>query len=165
MTPLNEYLAQAAPEKRKKVINDYASAIRDLAGANIFPGDMMQKNFGVTRLERVVFYDYDEIDYMTECNFRRLPQTNDYFDDLSEQPVYSIQDHDVFPESFPAFFCPNPEQREVFMRDNADLVGTEFWRETQASIREGRQGNVYPYPLKQRFSHRYGGRPAPLLEN
>ena len=104
----------------------------------------MQKNFGVTRLERVVFYDYDEIDYMTECNFRRLPQTNDYFDDLSEQPVYSIQDHDVFPESFPAFFCPNPEQREVFLRDNADLVGTEFWRETQASIREGRQGNVYP---------------------
>jgi len=165
MTPLNEYLAQAAPEKRKKVINDYASAIRDLAGANIFPGDMMQKNFGVTRLERVVFYDYDEIDYMTECNFRRLPQTNDYFDDLSEQPVYSIQVHYFFPESFPAFFCPNPEQRAVFMRDNADLVGTEFWRETQASIREGRQGNVYPYPLKQRFSHRYGGRPDPLLEN
>jgi isocitrate dehydrogenase kinase/phosphatase len=154
MTPLNEYLAQAPPEKREKVINDYAMAIRNLAGANIFPGDMMQKNFGVTRLERVVFYDYDEIDYMTDCNFRRLPETDDYFDDLASEPVYSVQDNDVFPETFAAFFFPNPEQRAIFMKKNADLIDPEFWRETQRIIREGRRGDVFPYPEKIRFSRR-----------
>jgi isocitrate dehydrogenase kinase/phosphatase len=155
MTPLNEYLAQAPPEKREKVINDYAMAIRNLAGANIFPGDMMQKNFGVTRLERVVFYDYDEIDYMTDCNFRWLPPTDDYFDDLAPEPVYSVRDNDVFPETFAAFFFPNPEQRAIFMKKNADLVDPEFWRKTQRIIREGRRSDVFPYPAKMRFSQRF----------
>jgi isocitrate dehydrogenase kinase/phosphatase len=158
MTPLNEYLAHAPPDKRKKIINDYAMAVRDLASANIFPGDMMQKNFGVTRLERVVFYDYDEIEYMTDCNFRSLPRTDDYFDDLAEEPVYSVQDHDVFPETFATFFFPNPEQREIFMRRNGDLVGPEFWRKTQQTILEGHRGDVFPYPTKLRFGRRYHGK-------
>lgn len=154
MTPLNEYLAAAPMDKRKKVIDDFAAAIRDLAGANIFPGDMMQKNFGVTRLERVVFYDYDEIDYMTDCNFRNLPPTDSYFDDLADEPVYSVQEHDVFPETFANFFCPNPAQRSLFMSKNADLVEPGFWRETQQKIRDGKRPDVYPYPAKVRFRRR-----------
>jgi isocitrate dehydrogenase kinase/phosphatase len=158
MAPLNEYLAHASPGKCKRAINDYAAAIRELASANIFPGDMMQKNFGVTRLNRVVFYDYDEISYMTECNFRRLPQSGDYFDDLAEEPVYSIQENDVFPETFAAFFFPNPKQRKIFMRRNSDLVDPAFWQRTQRQITSGRRTDVFPYPEKFRFGRRDVGK-------
>jgi isocitrate dehydrogenase kinase/phosphatase len=158
MAPLNEYLAQASGSRLQHAIDDYAAAIRELASANIFPGDMMQKNFGVTRLNRVVFYDYDEISYMTDCNFRRLPHSDDYFDDLSDEPVYSVREEDVFPETFTNFFFPNPEQRELFMRRNADLVDPAFWQRTQEQIRAGRRNDVFPYPEKIRFSRRYGTR-------
>jgi isocitrate dehydrogenase kinase/phosphatase len=165
MTPLNEFLVHATPKTRQRTIDDYAAAIRELAGANIFPGDMMQKNFGVTRLNRVVFYDYDEICYMTECNFRKLPDSGHYFDDLAEEPVYSVQENDVFPETFAAFFFPNPGQREIFMQKNADLVSPAFWRETQRHIRAGRRSDVFPYPVKNRFNRRYHMRHARVVPN
>jgi isocitrate dehydrogenase kinase/phosphatase len=159
MMPLNEYLAQATGNRLELAIDDYAAAIRELASANIFPGDMMQKNFGVTRFNRVVFYDYDEISYMTDCNFRSLPRSDDYFDDLSEEPVYSVQEEDVFPETFASFFFPNQKQRELFMRRNSDLVDPAFWRQTQEQIRAGRRLDVFPYPEKIRFSRRFGSFP------
>ena len=129
--------------------------MRDLAGANIFPGDMMQKNFGVTRLNRVVFYDYDEICYMTDCNFRTMPDTGDYFDEMSDEPCFSIRDNDVFPETFGSFFFPNPVLREIFLRKHADLVNPAYWRDVQEVLKSGGQSDVYPYTQKQRFGHRY----------
>lgn len=158
MAPLNEFLAHADRKMAKRVIDDYGKAIRELAGADIFPGDMMQKNFGVTRLNRVVFYDYDEICYMRDCSFRRLPESADYLDELSEQPWFSMHENDVFPETFGTFFCPNAHQREIFMRRHADLVDPEFWIETQRSITDGEPSDVFPYPRKQRFIHRYPDR-------
>ena len=165
MVPLNEYLAHASPRECKKVIFDYGKAIRDLAGANIFPGDMMQKNFGVTRLSRVVFYDYDEITYMTDCNFRRVPDSGDYFDELFPEPWFSIQEMDVFPETFGAFFFPKLRLREIFLRKHSDLVSPEFWRETQTLIRNGNQPDVSPYAQKHRFRNRFEGLLKPKHKN
>jgi isocitrate dehydrogenase kinase/phosphatase len=155
MTPLNEFLGEATRKQRRNAIIDYGNAIRDLAGANIFPGDMMHKNFGVTRHKRVVFYDYDEICYMTECNFRRIPPARDELDEMSVEPWYSVQESDVFPETFGSFFFPDPEAREFFLLHHGDLVNPEFWKKTRETIIEGGQADVFPYPRKRRFSHRY----------
>lgn len=156
MTPLNDYLAQAGEKQRKLAIKDFGQAIRDLAGANIFPGDMMQKNFGVTRHRRVVFYDYDEIDYMTDCTFRQIPPAADFQDEINDEPWFSIQEHDVFPETFGSFFFPNPEARKIFLRWHAPLVTAEFWQNTRQTIIQGGQADVFPYPEKRRFVNRFG---------
>jgi len=152
MTPLNEYLAEAGPKQRAQAIDDYGNAIRDLAGANIFPGDMMHKNFGVTRHRRVVFYDYDEICYMTECRFRSIPPAPGMVDEMSIDPWYSIEENDVFPETFGSFFFPQPEARSLFYRKHRELVNPEFWKKTQQTIIEGGQQDVFPYPIKRRFA-------------
>ena len=154
MTPLNEYLAQAREKQRRMAIDDYGNAIRDLAGANIFPGDMMHKNFGVTRHRRVVFYDYDEIVYMTECNFRKIPPASGIQDEMSTEPWYSIQENDVFPETFGAFFFPDPQARQLFYRKHRELVTAEYWINTRQTIIEGGQQDVFPYPEKRRFGNR-----------
>jgi len=154
MTPLNKYLAEAAPKQRSLAINDYGRAIRDLAGANIFPGDMMHKNFGVTRHRRVVFYDYDEICYLTECHFRKIPPAQDMADELSTEPWYSIEDNDVFPETFGSFFFPDPEARKQFYRNHRELTTVKYWNDTRQTIIDGGQQDVFPYPEKRRFSNK-----------
>ncbi|MEJ8566729.1 bifunctional isocitrate dehydrogenase kinase/phosphatase [Elongatibacter sediminis] len=157
MTPLNDYLATARPKHRRAAILDFGQAIRDLAGANIFPGDMMHKNFGVTRHRRVVFYDYDEICYMTECRFRRIPPAADPADDLLAEPWFSVEENDVFPETFGTFFFPDPEARDVFYERHSALVTPEFWDRTRRNIIEGGQADVFPYPERRRFRRDAGG--------
>lgn len=151
MTPLNLYLQHANPQALEHAIIEYGNAIKELAAANIFPGDMLYKNFGVTRLERVVFYDYDEIQYMTECNFRRIPPPPTPEAELSGEPWYPIGSNDVFPEEFAHFLLGEPKVREVFMRHHADLLEVDFWRDCQQQIRAGKLRDIYPYPQQIRF--------------
>lgn len=158
MTPLNDYLGDATPKQCRLAINDYGHAIRDLAGADIFPGDMMHKNFGVTRHRRVVFYDYDEIVYMTECNFRKIPPAHDMLDEMSTEPWYSIEEHDVFPETFGSFFFPDAESRKVFYRNHHELVTAKYWNDTKQTIIDGGQQDVFPYPAKRRFANKPGNK-------
>jgi len=157
MEPLDRYLKHASPAMRRRAIRDYGQSIRDLAGANIFPGDMLKKNFGVTRTDRVVFYDYDEITYITDCNFRHIPPARNYEDELSDTPWYSIGEHDVFPESFAPFFFANPEELALFKKDHAELLDADWWNSMKDDILAGQQTDVFPYPIKRRFSIRYGG--------
>lgn len=157
MTPLNDYLAQASEKMQNLAIKDFGQAIRDLAGADIFPGDMMQKNFGVTRHRRVVFYDYDEIEYITDCNFRHIPPApGGMLDEMNSEPWYSIEEHDVFPETFGSFFFPDPKARKTFLRWHQDLVTPEYWQNIRQTILEGGQEDVFPYPEKRRFVNRFG---------
>ena len=151
MIPLNEYLNSSTEEERAEAVLDYGQAIRDLAGANIFPGDMMLKNFGVTSHGRVVFYDYDEIEYMTDCRFRRIPPATDGFDDLSADPLYSVEKGDVFPEQFASFFFHDPETRAYFFKKHADLIDPKWWKQQKESIAQGEQADVFPYQENQRF--------------
>jgi len=156
MEPLDQYLAQASPTKRRRAIRDFGQSIRDMVGANIFPGDMLKKNFGVTRSERVVFYDYDEICYITDCNFRRIPPARSYEDEISDTPWYSIGQNDVFPESFAPFFFTNHEDLSRFKEDHADLLTPDWWSSMKDTILAGDLTDVFPYPVKRRFSVRYG---------
>ncbi|MEJ2384782.1 MAG: bifunctional isocitrate dehydrogenase kinase/phosphatase [Xanthomonadales bacterium] len=155
MEPLDNYLATASKRQRKDAIRDYGNSIRDLAGANIFPGDMLKKNFGVTRHGRVVFYDYDEICYITDCNFRRIPPARDYDDVMSDTPWYSVQENDVFPETFGPFFFADAGDMEIFRKHHAELMTPEWWKSVQENIRAGKPADIFPYPEKIRFRNRY----------
>ena len=111
MIPLNLYLDKADEQQTRLALEEYGNAIKQLAAANIFPGDMLFKNFGVTRHGRVVFYDYDEICYMTECNFRQIPPPRYPEDEWSAEPWYSVAPNDIFPEEFATFCCKTPGAR------------------------------------------------------
>jgi isocitrate dehydrogenase kinase/phosphatase len=118
---------------------------------------MLKKNFGVTRLGRVVFYDYDEICYITECNFRRIPPARDYEDVMSDVPWYSVEEHDVFPESFGPFFFASEKDMKIFKQEHAELMSPAWWNQVKQNIIDGDMADVFPYPKKRRFKYRYGG--------
>lgn len=151
MIPLNLYLETATPDQAEDVINEYGKAIKQLAAVNIFPGDMLLKNFGVTRLKRVVFYDYDEIGFLTDYNFRRIPEPRDYYDELSSEPWYSVGPNDVFPEEFPRFLIGRQDIREIFYKLHGDLYDVTFWRKVQERLRNGEIFDVFPYRQRLRF--------------
>ncbi len=158
MQPLNLYLAEAADEgdlpRTRHALLEYGNAIRELADAGIFPGDMLLKNFGVTRHERVVFYDYDEIAPLTECNFRRIPPPRSWEDEMSAEPYYSVGPSDVFPEQFAQFLVADPKARAIFLDYHAELTDPAYWQDRQAQLRAGVQADVFPYPESARFPRR-----------
>ncbi|ENZ7175542.1 bifunctional isocitrate dehydrogenase kinase/phosphatase [Escherichia coli] len=156
MVPLNIWLEQVEGQQLRDAIEEYGNAIRQLAAANIFPGNMLFKNFGVTRHGRVVFYDYDEICYMTEVNFRDIPPPRYPEDELASEPWYSVSPGDVFPEEFRHWLCAAPRIGPLFEEMHADLFRADYWRALQNRIREGHVEDVYAYRRRQRFSVRYG---------
>ncbi|MCU1722490.1 bifunctional isocitrate dehydrogenase kinase/phosphatase [Pseudomonas sp. 5P_5.1_Bac1] len=150
MTPLNLYLENATDAQVREALDDYGLAIKQLAAANIFPGDMLLKNFGVTRHGRVVFYDYDEITLLTEANFRRIPAPRFPEDEMSSEPWYSIGPHDVFPEEFPPFLFADMGQRRLFSQLHGELYDAEYWKGLQDAISAGKVIDVFPYRRKGR---------------
>ncbi|HEV2608897.1 MAG TPA: bifunctional isocitrate dehydrogenase kinase/phosphatase [Noviherbaspirillum sp.] len=158
MVPLNIWLTEA--EKRgdhaavEHGIVEYGNAIKELVGVNIFPGDMLYKNFGVTKHGRVVFYDYDEIEYITDCNFRDIPTPRNEEDEMSSEPWYPIAKNDVFPEQFGTFLLGNPQVRKYFMKHHGDLLTAKYWRDAKQRILDGHVEDVYPYPQELRFSYK-----------
>jgi isocitrate dehydrogenase kinase/phosphatase len=158
MQPLNLYLAEANSEgdlpRVRHALLEYGNAIKELASAGIFPGDMLLKNFGVTRHERVVFYDYDEIAPMTECNFRRIPPPRSWEDEMSAEPYYSVGPHDVFPEQFAQFLVADPKARQIFLEYHADLMDPAYWQARQDQLHAGIQADVFPYPGNARLPRR-----------
>lgn len=165
MTPLNIWLteAEAAGDEAKLEhgVREYGNAIKDLVAANIFPGDMLYKNFGVTRQGRVVFYDYDEIEYITDCNFRDIPAPRNEEDEMASEPWYHVAKNDVFPEQFGVFLLGNLKVREYFMKHHADLLTADYWRQRKARIVDGQVEDVFPYPQEIRFIHQLGAAASP----
>lgn len=155
MEPLNIHLERMErsnnTEGLEHAIREYGNAIRELAQANIFPGDMLWKNFGITRFGRVVFYDYDEIEYMTDCNFRKIPPAPDFETEMSGEVWYSVARNDVFPEEFSTFLLASPTLRKIFHKHHADLLLPKFWQEAQQKIRNGHVEDFFPYPQELRF--------------
>ena len=154
MFPLNIYLHDATPEQIEHAVIEYGNAIKDLVAANIFPGDMLWKNFGITRHGKVVFYDYDEIEYLTDCHFRRVPEAHNEEDELSGEVWYPVGPKDVFPETFAPFLLGNPAVREVFMKYHADLLDPAFWQSHKERILAGHVHDVFPYDPARRFENR-----------
>ena len=149
MTPLNIYLETATEQQIRDALEDYGLAIKQLAAANIFPGDMLLKNFGVTRHARVVFYDYDEICYLTDVNFRDIPEPRYPEDEMSAEPWYSVGPRDVFPEEFPRFLFTDHKLRKLFQEHHGDLFKASYWKALQEAIRQGKVIDVYPYKRKE----------------
>jgi isocitrate dehydrogenase kinase/phosphatase len=168
MIPLNIYLQEAfdagganpndhspaaerAREQIERGVVEYGNAIKDLVAANIFPGDMLWKNFGITRNGKVVFYDYDEIEYITDCVFRKVPEPRNEEDEMSGEIWYSVGPKDVFPETFGPFLLGNPAVRAVFMKHHADLLDVAFWQGHKERIASGYVHDVFPYDRDKRF--------------
>ena len=167
MIPLNIYLQESfdtgmqdarARQQMEHSVIEYGNAIKDLVAANIFPGDMLWKNFGVTRNGKVVFYDYDEIEYITDCNFRRVPEPRNEEEEMSGEIWYTVGPHDVFPETFGPFLLGNDAVRKVFMQHHAALLDVAFWQTHKERILAGYVYDVFPYDVSRRFSHTHEDR-------
>ena len=143
--PLDLYLAEASHQDAVAAVIDFGQAIKDLALSNIFPGDMLLKNFGVTGLGRVIFYDFDEICPLTECRFRRKPTAISHEDEMAAEPWFFVGENDIFPEEFESFLGLTGDLKEVFLVHHKDLLNVAFWQQTQAQIRSGTPIHVFPY--------------------
>jgi len=157
MVPLNIYIQEANATSLEHAVIEYGNAIKDLVAANIFPGDMLWKNFGVTRNGKVVFYDYDEIEYITDSNFRKVPTPRNEEDEMSGEIWYSVGKYDVFPETFGPFLLGDPRVRTTFMKHHADLLDPEFWQQHKERIKAGYVHDVFPYDRSRRFVHQIQG--------
>ena len=154
MIPLNLYLHEATPAQLERAVIEYGNAIRDLVAANIFPGDLLWKNFGMTRHGKVVFYDYDEIEYLTDCSFRRVPAPPTDEDELGGEPWYPVGPRDVYPETFGPFLLGDPRVRAVFLAHHAELLDPGFWQQHKQRILAGHVHDVFPYDPRRRFASR-----------
>ena len=151
VTPLNLYLREVDEHSAREAVLDYGQAIKDLAATNIFPGDLLLKNFGVTRHGRVIFYDYDELCRVTDCNFRDMPRPQDLDEEMSSEPWFYVGDKDVFPEEFLRFLGFSGPLREVFLAAHGDLLTADFWRKMQARHNAGEIMDIFPYKQSRRL--------------
>lgn len=150
--PLNLYFLEEDEAAVAAAARDYGRSMKDLAASNIFPGDLLTKNFGVTRHGRVVFYDYDELCFVTDCNFRDLPEATTPEQEMAAEPWYSVRPNDIFPEEFPRFLSlPGAAYAGLFAR-HADLFSAAFWRGIQEKLRAGEMPEVFPYRTERRIS-------------
>ncbi|SDA67725.1 isocitrate dehydrogenase kinase/phosphatase [Algoriphagus alkaliphilus] len=151
MVPLNLFLESCTEEEGKRAVEDYGRAILQLAQANIFPGDMMTKNFGLTRQRRVIFYDYDEIEFLEDMNFRAKPKPENFEQIYASEPWYEIKKNDVFPEDFRRWMIGRADLKPHFLDYHSVLFDPEYWNSLQQRIRKGELIHAFPYPEEIRF--------------
>jgi isocitrate dehydrogenase kinase/phosphatase len=154
LAPLDLYLREAPPERAERAVLDYGRALRDLAATNIFPGDLLLKNFGVTRQGRVVFYDYDELSLLADCSFRPLPAARCEEDETAAEPWFYVGENDIFPEEFLPFLGLRGRLREVFLEAHGDLLRPAFWAAMQRRLDGGEIPELFPYSADRRLPHR-----------
>ena len=164
MIPLNLFLKDATEAGDTDAIEratiEYGNAIKDLVAANIFPGDMLWKNFGITRQGKVVFYDYDEIEYLSDCNFRHVPPPQDDDEPASDRVWFDVGAKDVFPETFGPFLLGNARVRQAFLKHHPDLLDPDYWDQHKQRILAGDMLDVFPYDVQRRFVNRRRLRPG-----
>ncbi|MCC5854603.1 MAG: bifunctional isocitrate dehydrogenase kinase/phosphatase [Idiomarina sp.] len=159
LIPLNLYLDTASDDATRAILSDYGQALKDMIAANIFPGDMLLKNFGVTRGRRVVFYDYDEVQYLTDVEFRELPTAATGGDPYETEHMYSVAPNDVFPEQLTRYVFPQPKLRAIFEELHGELTCPDYWRSQQLQIKKGILPDIFPYPQSIRFQSELGLKP------
>jgi isocitrate dehydrogenase kinase/phosphatase len=153
LRPLNLFFQENGTEAITAAGRDYGQSIKDLAASNIFPGDLLTKNFGVTRHGRVVFYDYDELCFLTECHFRKLPEPRTPEDEIAAEPWFSVRENDIFPEEFLQFLCFPKPALAVLLEHHGEIFRTDFWRAIQRQIRAGEIPEVFPYKAERRLAN------------
>jgi isocitrate dehydrogenase kinase/phosphatase len=150
--PLNLFFHECNADEAVTAARDYGQAVKDMAASNIFPGDLLTKNFGLTRHGRVVFYDYDELCFLTDCNFREMPVAQSYEEEISAEPWFSVRENDIFPEEFPNFLSFPALAWTALLERHADLFRGDFWRQVQQRIRAGELPEIFPYAQERRLS-------------
>jgi isocitrate dehydrogenase kinase/phosphatase len=161
--PLNLYIHNVSFSSARDAVLDYGQCIKDLAATNTFPGDLLLKNFGVTRAGRVIFYDYDELVLVTGCNFRELPAPREEMDEIRGEPWFFVDEHDVFPEEFLQFLGLPPELERVFLAAHGDLLTAAYWREIQQRLRAGEIVHIFPYEQERRLYPEQGRSASPAV--
>lgn len=152
MIPLNIYINQVDETEQQRILKEYGQAIKDIASAGLFAGDLLIKNFGVTNHGRVVFYDYDEIVPMEQCNFRKLPIPQTEEQEMASEPWYTVAENDIFPEEFEFYLITDPTQKQYFKNSHNDLLLANYWQQVQQNLNSGIIPDVFPYNLEKRFS-------------
>lgn len=157
LIPLNMYLEYASEAETRAIIDDYGQALKDMLAANIFPGDMLLKNFGVTRGRRVIFYDYDEVQYLTDMTFRTLPHSHHPDDTLMPADAHSVAPNDIFPQQLATYVFAKPKLKALINELHPELLDASYWQAQQADIHAGLVNDVFPYPQRIRLhSHNTG---------
>jgi isocitrate dehydrogenase kinase/phosphatase len=151
VVPLDVYLQETDREEAEAAVRDWGCSLKEMAAANIFPGDVLLKNFGVTRHGRVISYDYDELCPLTDCTFRRLPAPRDDDEAFASEPWYTVGENDVFPEELRTFLGLRGRLREVFLREHSELFEVEFWQRMQELNRRGEILSFFPYSQDRRL--------------
>lgn len=151
LRPLDLYLREAEPAAARDAVQDYGQVLRDLAATNIFPGDLLLKNFGVSRHGRLIFYDYDELCSLAECRFRELPPSSEGDEGSAGEPWYYVGEKDIFPEEFQSFLGLRGELLETFLAHHGELLGVAFWHRMQEVHRRGEILDIYPYRASRRL--------------
>ena len=151
LRPLDVHLREAGAAAARDAVIDYGQVLKDLAATNIFPGDMLLKNFGVSRHGRLIFYDYDELCRLTDCHFRALPEPRDDWEDGAAEPWFHVGERDIFPEEFRSFLGLKGDLLETFLKHHGDLLSVPFWHRMQELIRRGEIVDIYPYPAARRL--------------
>jgi isocitrate dehydrogenase kinase/phosphatase len=156
LRPLDMYLGEADDRAAHRAVIEYGQVLRDLAATNIFPGDMLLKNFGVTRHGRLIFYDYDELCLLTDCNFRTLPQAKSDLEETASEPWYYVGERDIFPEEFRSFLGLRRELLATFLKHHEELLRVDFWHRMQDLHHRGEVVDIFPYRASRRLSARTG---------
>ncbi len=154
MQPLNLLLKNGSEAQCQGALDDYGQALKDIAAAGLFPGDMLYKNFGVTRHGRVIFYDYDELCPLDEVQFRDLPSFEGDPQQQGSSPWFAVAPGDIFPQEFKHFLCARPDAAQVLLRRHPELFTSAFWRQAQQHARAGHMADLFPYPDSLRFHHK-----------
>lgn len=155
LIPLNIFLDNASPPDAERVLQEYGDAIKQISGSGIFPGDLLTKNFGVTRHKRVIFYDYDEIVPISQCNFRKIPPPRYPEDEMASTPWYSVGPNDIFPEEFEEFLITNTSHKNMLRKHHANLFDYQYWQSIQQAVKDGYFPDVIPYGRDIRFNPPY----------
>ena len=155
MTPLNIRLQEGSPKEVEDGVIQYGDAIKNLIAANIFPGDLLYKNFGVTRYGRVAFYDYDEIEYLTDCQIRKVPDARDEGDEMASEPWYRIGPKDIFPETYKTFLLGNDHIRKLLLKHHADLFEPSMWQSYKDRLLAGEIPDFIEYDQALRLKNIY----------
>ncbi len=151
MTPLNIRLQEGSPAEIEDGVIQYGEAIKNLIAANIFPGDLLYKNFGVTRYGRVAFYDYDEIEYLTDCEIREVPAPRNEDDEMASEPWYRIGPKDIFPETYRTFLLGNDQIRDLLLKHHADLFQPAMWQSYKNRLLAGEIPDFIEYDQSLRL--------------
>lgn len=151
MIPLNLYIDKVAETEQQRILQEYGQAIKDIAGAGLFAGDLLIKNFGVTHHGRVVFYDYDEIVPMAQCNFRTIPVPQTELQEMASEPWYTVAENDIFPEEFEFYILTHHHHKQFFKKHHANLLTANYWQQIQQNLAIGILPDIFPYNIQKRF--------------